>query len=153
MEMELFWAQRWKALTYISFLGFILAVNYTNHGPLVPTLVKDLNITYAMAGLFTTAIFLAHGALQIPGGALSDKFGAKNICSIGILIIAAGNIFIGFSNSYTQILVWKFIVGIGTGSAIVGGLRYVPTLFAGKVIQRAQGVYGGSILLGAGFVI
>lgn len=151
--MEEFWAQRWKALTYVFFMGFILAVNYTNHGPLVPTLVKSLNITYAMAGLFTTAIFLAHGALQIPGGALSDKFGAKNICSIGMLIIAVGNIFIGFSNSYYQILVWKFIVGIGTGSAIVGGLRYVPTFFAGKEIQRAQGLYGGSILLGAGFVI
>ena len=37
--------------------------------------------------------------------------------------------------------------------AFIAGARYVPTFFAGKEIQRAQGVYGGSILLGSGFVI
>ena len=47
----------------------------------------------------------------------------------------------------------KFIIGIGTGMAFIAGARYVPTFFAGKEIQRAQGVYGGSILLGSGFVI
>ncbi|SPJ16162.1 conserved membrane hypothetical protein [Syntrophobacter sp. SbD2] len=47
----------------------------------------------------------------------------------------------------------KFIIGIGTGSAFIAGARYVPTFFAGKEIQGAQGIYGGSILLGSGFVI
>ena len=153
MDMEAFWAQRWKALWFVTALGFVFSANYTNHGPLVPTLVKDLNITLALAGFLTTAIFLSHGALQIPGGALADKLGAKKVAFWALIIITVGNILIGFSNSYTAILVLKFIIGIGTGMAFIAGARYVPTFFAGKEIQRAQGVYGGSILLGSGFVI
>ena len=153
MDMEAFWAQRWKALWFVTALGFVFSANYTNHGPLVPTLVKDLNITLALAGFLTTAIFLSHGALQIPGGALADKLGAKKVAFWALIIITAGNVLIGFSDSYGAILVLKFIIGIGTGMAFIAGARYVPTFFAGKEIQRAQGVYGGSILLGSGFVI
>jgi nitrate/nitrite transporter NarK len=153
MDMELFWAQRWKALGFVTALGFVFSANYTNHGPLVPILIKDLNITLAMAGALTTAIFLTHGALQIPGGALADKLGAKRVALWSLVIITVGNCLIGLSDSYYQILMLKFIIGIGTGSAFIAGARYVPTFFAGKEIQRAQGVYGGSILLGSGFVI
>jgi NNP family nitrate/nitrite transporter-like MFS transporter len=151
--MEELWAQRWKALWFVASLGFVFSANYTNHGPLVPTLVKQLEITFAMAGFLTTAIFLTHGALQIPGGALADKFGAKKLVNFALLIITVGNFFIGISNSYYQILALKFIIGIGTGICFIAGARYVTTFFLGKEIQRAQGVYGGSILLGSGFVI
>jgi nitrate/nitrite transporter NarK len=153
MDMELVWARRWKALGFVTALGFVFSANYTNHGPLVPTLVKDLGITLALAGALTTAIFLTHGALQIPGGALADKLGAKRVALWSLLIITAGNCLIGFSHSYYQILALKLIIGIGTGSAFIAGARYVPTFFAGREIQLAQGVYGGSILLGSGFVI
>ena len=151
--MEVFWAQRWKALGFVTALGFVFSANYTNHGPLVPTLIKELSITLALAGALTTAIFLTHGALQIPGGALADKFGAKRVALWSLIIITVGNCLIGLSDSYYQIVVLKFIIGIGTGSAFIAGARYVPTFFAGKEIQRAQGFYGGSILLGSGFVI
>jgi nitrate/nitrite transporter NarK len=151
--MEELWAQRWKALWFVAALGFVFSANYTNHGPLIPTLVKQLEITFAMAGFLTTAIFLTHGALQIPGGALADKFGPKKLVNFALLLIAAGNFIIGFSNSYYAILALKFTIGIGTGVCFIAGARYVPIFFLGKEIQRAQGVYGGSILLGSGFVI
>ena len=120
---------------------------------MIPTLVKDLSITLALAGFFTTAVFFTHGLLQMPGGWLGDRFGGKKVAAFGLLIITVANFMNGLSDSYAEILVWKFITGIGTGCAFIGGLRYVPTFFAGKEIQLAQGVYGGSILLGSGFVI
>jgi nitrate/nitrite transporter NarK len=153
MDMEAFWAQRWRALWFVTALGFVFSANYTNHGPLVPTLVQDLHITLALGGLLTTAIFLSHGALQVPGGALADRLGAKKVAFWALIIITVGNLIIGFCNSYYPILVLKFIIGIGTGMAFIAGARYVATFFAGKEIQRAQGVYGGSIVLGSGFVI
>ena len=153
MDMEAFWAQRWKALWFVTALGFVFSANYTNHGPLIPTLVKQLEITFAMAGFLTTAIFLTHGALQIPGGALADKFGAKKLVNFALLIITGGNFLIALSSTYSAILLLKFIIGIGTGVCFIAGARYVTTFFLGKEIQRAQGVYGGSILLGSGFVI
>jgi nitrate/nitrite transporter NarK len=150
---EHLWAQRWRALWFVAILGFVFSANYTNHGPLIPSLVKELSITLALAGFFTTAVFFTHGLLQMPGGLIADRIGAKTVITLGLVIVTVANFLTGISSSYTEILVWKFVTGIGTGSAIVGGLRYVPTFFAGKEIQFAQGVYGGSILLGSGFVI
>lgn len=152
-EKEKYWAHRWRALIFVTILGFIFSANYTNHGPMIPTLVKDLSITLALAGFFTTATFFTHGLLQMPGGWLGDRLGGKTVAAIGLAIITVTNVMNGLSDTYTEIMVWKFITGIGTGCAFVGGLRYVPTFFAGKEIQLAQGVYGGSILLGSGFVI
>lgn len=151
--MEAFWARRWSALGYAALLGVVFSANYTNHGPLVSTLVKQWGISLSVAGLLTTAIFTTHGLLQIPGGALADRFGAKNVGTAGLAIIAASNVAAAFSSSITALLAWKLLCGVGTGCAFIGGLRYVPTFFHGKEIQRAQGVYGGSILLGSGFVI
>ena len=69
MDMEVFWGQRWKALWFVTALGFVFSANYTNHGPLVPTLVKDLHITLAMAGFLTTPSFSPTAACRFPGGA------------------------------------------------------------------------------------
>lgn len=137
----------------MTIMGFVYSTNYTNHGPMIPTLVRDLSITLALAGFFTTATFLTHGLLQMPGGGLGDRFGGKRVAAIGLMIITVSNFMNGFSETYTEILAWKFVTGIGTGFCFTGGLRYVPTFFAGKEIQLAQGIYGGSILLGSGFVI
>lgn len=153
MQQEDFWKRRWSALVWVTLLGFVFSCNYTNHGPLIPTLVQILGITLGAAGFFTTAVFLTHAILQMPGGTMSDKFGAKRVATFGLIVIAIGNILTGMASTYEQILLFKFITGIGTGSAIQAGLRYVPTFFAGKEIALAQGVYGGSILLGSGFVI
>ena len=152
-SMEKFWAKRWVALVYAAMLGIVFSANYTNHGPLISTLVKEWGITMATAGFLTTAIFLTHGLLQMPGGALADKFGAKNVGTFGLAIMTIFNIAAGFADSITYLLVCKFLTGIGTGCGFIGGLRYVPTFFAGKEIHRAQGIYGGSVLLGSGFVI
>lgn len=153
MTQEDFWKHRWAALVWVTLLGFVLSCNYTNHGPLVPTLVQILGITLGAAGFFTTAVFFTHAVMQMPGGAMSDKFGAKRVGTFGLIVIAIGNILTGMSSTYEQILLFKFITGIGTGSAIQAGLRYVPTFFAGKEIALSQGIYGGSILLGSGFVV
>lgn len=151
--MEAFWARRWVALVYAALLGVVFSANYTNHGPLVPTLVKEWSISLSLAGLLTTAIFTTHGLLQIPGGALADRFGAKNVGTAGLAIITLTDVWAASAGSIGWLLAAKFVCGVGTGLAFIGGLRYVPTFFQGKEIQRAQGIYGGSVLLGSGFVI
>ena len=98
--MEALWALRWKALGFVAALGFVFPADFTNHGPLVPALAKDLNITLAQAGFPTTAIFLTHGALQIPGGALADKLGAKRVVLRSLVITAMGNCLIGLCSYY-----------------------------------------------------
>jgi MFS family permease len=133
--------------------GFAFSANYTNHSPLIPALSEAFHFSLALAGFLTTGIFLTHAATQIPGGHLADRFGSKHVLTAALALVCVGNFAIASSNSYTQLLFWKIFVGLGTGTCFVAGARYISAAFAGRQSQMAQGLYGGSVLVGSGFVI
>jgi len=149
-------ATRWKetaGLAAACAVGFAFSANYTNHAPVVPALIAEFHFSQAMAGLLTTGIFLTHALMQIPGGHLADRYGPTRVMLAALALVCAGNFAIGFSAAYWQLLCWKIFVGIGTGTCFVAGARYITGLFAGPRLHMAQGLYGGSVLLGSGFVI
>ena len=146
------------ALLCACFAGFAFSANYTNHAPLKEWLMKsfdtpEMPFTKVMFGFLTTAIFLTHAAMQIPAGNLADKFGPKKILIIALTIVFIGNLGISFSESYNQLLVWKFFVGFGTGASFVSGARYIYQSTSSEKLFLYQGYYGASVLLGSGFVI
>jgi nitrate/nitrite transporter NarK len=132
-------------------VGFAFSANYTNHAPLVPALTQAFGFSLALAGFLTTGIFLTHAAMQIPGGHMADRLGARRVVTIALAQVCLGNFAI--ASSYWQLLFWKIFVGLGTGTTFVAGARYVSAAYSGNGSQIAQGYYGGSILLGSGFVI
>lgn len=133
--------------------GFAYAANYTNHAPLTGILMKEFDFTKTMAGFLTTGIFTTHALMQIPGGHFADKFGGKKVLIAALAIVCIGNIGISFSASYDQLLFWKIFVGFGTGASFVSGARYIAQVMPAARLPKAQGLYGGSILAGSGFVI
>jgi nitrate/nitrite transporter NarK len=73
--------------------------------------------------------------------------------TVALAVVCAGNFAIAFSTAYWHLLLWKVFVGLGTGSCFVAGARYIAGSFSGRRLHLAQGLYGGSVLLGSGFVI
>ena len=134
-------------------IGFASSANYTNHAPLVPTLMAQFHFSQALAGLLTAGLFLGHAAMQVPGGHLADRFGARPILSLALAIVCLGNFAIIFSTAYWQLLLWKSFTGVGTGTCFIAGVRYLAAYFTGERLQVVQGYYGGSILLGSGVAI
>jgi nitrate/nitrite transporter NarK len=134
-------------------VGFAFSVNYTNHAPMIPALVAEFKFSLAAAGLLTTGIFLTHGGIQIPGGYVVDKLGPRLVVPVALAIVCLGNLALAFVTGYTQLLFCKIFVGIGTGISFVAGARYVANMFPAARLHLAQGFYGGSVLLGSGFVV
>jgi MFS family permease len=107
----------------------------------------------AAAGFLTTAIFLTHAAMQIPGGRLADSIGPARVIGAALLWIATGNIALALAGGYWSLFFWKAFTGLGTGTCFVAGARYTVSVYSGRALQLAQGLYGASIVLGSGFVI
>jgi nitrate/nitrite transporter NarK len=120
---------------------------------MVTSLAAEFGFKLAAAGLLTTGVFLTHGGMQIPGGYFADRLGPKPVLTIALAIVCLGNVALGLATSYWQLLLWKIFVGLGTGTCFVAGARYIASMFAGPRLHLAQGFYGGSVLLGSGFVI
>ncbi|MGA2268133.1 MAG: MFS transporter [Bryobacteraceae bacterium] len=142
-----------RALAAGCAVGFAFSANYTNHAPMVPVLRGEFGFDQASAGLLTTGIFLAHALMQVPGGRLADRFGPARVLAVALGWVAAGNFAIAFAGAYWQLLFWKTFAGIGTGACFTAGARYIVGLFEGRDLHIAQGLFGGSVVLGSGFVI
>jgi MFS family permease len=134
-------------------VAFAYSANYTNHAPLASALMREFGFNNALAGFLTTGIFLTHAGMQIPGGYLVDRFGSRRMLLIALLWVATGNFLMAAAGAYWQLLFCKIFTGMGTGVCFVGGARYVHEGCAGPRLNVAQGFFGGSIQLGAGFVI
>jgi MFS transporter, NNP family, nitrate/nitrite transporter len=134
-------------------VGFAYSANYTNHAPLGPVLMREFGFNQTLAGFLTTGIFATHAAMQIPGGHLVDRLGAKRVLLCALLWVALGNVGMALAGAYWQLLFCKIFTGIGTGVCFVGGARYIHAAAAGPRLSVAQGLFGGSVQLGAGFVI
>lgn len=142
-----------RALAAVCAAGFAFSANYTNHAPMVPSLQAEFGFNQASAGLLTTGIFLTHALMQVPGGRLADRLGAARVLTAALAWVSVGNFAIAFAGAYWQLLLWKVFVGIGTGTCFTAGARYIVSMFSGRDVHVAQGFYGGSVVLGSGFVI
>jgi nitrate/nitrite transporter NarK len=133
--------------------GFAFSANYTNHAPMVTVLRGEFGFDQASAGLLTTAIFLTHALMQVPGGRLADRFGAGRVITAALAWVALANFALAFAGAYWQLLFCKAFAGIGTGACFAAGARYIVVHFEGRERHIAQGLFGGSIVLGSGFVL
>ena len=134
-------------------VAFAYSANYTNHAPLAVPLMREFGFNQALAGFLTTGIFATHALTQIPGGHLVDRLGAKRVLFCALAWVMIGNLGMALAGAYWQLLVCKIFTGMGTGVCFVGGARYVHAAAAGPRLNLAQGLFGGSVQLGAGFVI
>ena len=76
----------------------------------------DVALVFGLTGL----IYFAFGGV---GGMLSDRFGARLICSLGMLCISAGLLLTSFAQSLNAVYLF-YGVGIGAGIA----LAYTPSI-------------------------
>ena len=112
--------------------GFAFSANYTNHAPMVSVLRADFGFDQASAGLLTTAIFLTHAIMMVPGGRLADRFGAGRVIAAALAWVAIANLALTVSGAYWQLLFWKAFAGIGTGACFAAGARYIVVRFEGR---------------------
>ena len=136
-----------KRIVVSAFLiGMVAGWNVTNVGAIAPVVADDYGIDLASVGLFPTALFATHLALQIPGGRASDRWGAKSVGLAGLLVISAGAAISMIAPELWVGLAGRAVTGVGTGLAFVAGVDYVRATGGSSFMQ---GLFGG-MSLGAG---
>jgi MFS family permease len=108
------------------------------------------DVRLGTVGFLTTALFVTHLAMQIPGGRLVDQRGARNLGTGALAVIALGNILALVVESFAIGLVARLIAGIGTGVGFIAGSDYVRATVGSA---SAQGLYGAAAVGGGGLAI
>jgi cyanate permease len=126
----------------------LVAVNYTNYGPLIPALRSELHISNGQAGLFSTLLFLGLAITYIPGGILADRYGSRPVLLGSSILFVFGELLLPLFPNLTWMLICRAILGFGSGAAFVAGARVAASLERHSAL--GQGLYGGSVQVGSG---
>ena len=118
-------------------LAFTAGFNLANVGAVAETAAREYGVGLGVIGLFTTALFVSHAALQVPMGRLCDRLGARLVGGSGLLIVTlASAAALGWRSAWFAIAM-RFIAGFGTAAAFVGGSDYVRSTAGSPVKKQA----------------
>jgi len=131
-------------------LAFTPGFNVANVGALADRVAHDYGVGLAVVGLFTTALFLTHAALQVPMGRLCDRIGPRLVGAAGLVVVAAASAAaLGLREAWFGIAM-RLVAGVGTAGSFVGGSDYVRATIGSPV---AQGLYGAMSMAGGGLAL
>ena len=131
-------------------LGAAAGYNIANLGPAADVLADHYDVRLGAIGFLTTALFFTHLVMQIPGGRLVDKRGARTWGMVALAIVAAGNVLALVLPWFAGAFAGRFVAGFGTGIAFVAGSEYVRATVG---TAGAQGIYGASGVGGGGLAL
>lgn len=96
---------------------------------IMPELFAQFNIGAKEFGTFAGIYYIGYIVIHIPIGLLLDRFGAKLVLPLCIILTTLGLTPILYATSWEYVLVGRLFTGIGSSAAIVGALQIFRIIF------------------------
>lgn len=99
----------------------------------------------ATLSMFAVVQLAVYGGMQIPIGLLLDRYGARPIMTIGMLLMAVGQLTLAFSPSVGVAIFARMLLGAGDAAVFPGVLRLIATWFPAQrapVMSQLTGLVG-----------
>src|SRR5262245_51662903 len=131
---------RWTILFVLFLARTVMALQFQTIASTSPFLIDALRIDFAAIGVLIGLYMLPGIAIALPGGVLGQKFGAKRIVLLGLILMALGGALMGLSSSFIMLAAGRLIAGTGAVLFNVLVTKMVADWFAGREIVTAMGV-------------
>jgi MFS family permease len=118
-------------------------------GVLLPSMGRDLQLSYSQMGLIGTLNFIGYLLAVLLCGRLTRRFGARRLISVALAGIGVSMLFISQAQGLTLILALYLVTGIGSGLSNVPMVSLISCWFASSKRGRAAGF----VAIGSGFAI
>ena len=135
----------WIPVWAIIIASVLIAFEYGKVPPAAPNMMEVLGISYTTQGLMMTMFSIAAVVMALFGGALMDRFGARKVVSIALLVSIVGNIAGRVWTSDAGILVTRALEGCGYGAAMTAGPGIIAMWYEPKKRGLANGVWGANV--------
>ena len=116
--------------------------------PVFGLYASNLNNSNTMlAGVAIGIYALMQMIFQIPFGAISDKFGRKNVMSLGLIIFIIGSLICGFTNDIYWMIFGRFLQGSGAVGSVA--IAMISDFTSEEKRGKAMAIMG--MMIGAAF--
>lgn len=130
-----------KTLIVLLFFGWALGnldrylMNYA-----VVHIGKDLSLSATETGLILSSFFLGYALMQMPGGLLADKFGAKRILLIAVIVWSIFTGLTAIAWTLSILVIIRFLFGIGEGGFQPSASKIISTSFPVNERSKAMSI-------------
>lgn len=132
-----------------SWLGWILdAFDFTLFFLVMPQVGRELHISRADLGAVVTATLLGRVLGGPLGGWLCDRFGRRRPMMASLVLYALFDTLVAFAQSYPQLLVLRFLFGVGMGAEWSAGTALAMEHWPARTRGLASGLLQGSWAIG-----
>ncbi len=113
----------------------------------------DTGFSYAQLGLILSAYFLGYGAMQIPGGILTDKLDVRKLVIISMIVTSIIVVLFPMGNTFWQAFLIMLLIGVASAVIFVGLTKLTALAFDYSVRARVQGSWAAAGSLGGSVVM
>lgn len=123
---------------------FSLQLSNLGFAPLLPSIQRDLGMSYTQLGLFAGIYGLLALALSVPAGAGAKWLGEKRVLVAGLLGVAAGSVLLGRAWNFESALAFRGLTIFGYRFAFVSVLIAVVLTAPPALRGRTMGILGAT---------
>jgi sugar phosphate permease len=125
---------------------YVLAVFHrTSLGVAGIEAAERFGISSAQLSTFTILQVMVYALMQLPVGALLDRFGSKRMLGVGLTLMTVAQFSFAFVDSYTLALLCRVLLGMGDAMIFISVLRLVALWFSPRrtpLVTQFTGLLG-----------
>ncbi|KAJ3110000.1 hypothetical protein HK100_003179 [Physocladia obscura] len=142
-------SKKWRAVAIGAMMTFISPITSSMVAPALPFLAADLDFTSTIEIEMSLSIFVLAFALgPLILAPLSEVYGRRKILLFSMAFFTIFNSACGAAQSKTQMLLFRFMAGIGGSAPVAISGSIVSDTFVRSEMGAAMSYYGLGIILG-----
>lgn len=143
-----FWKARYTVLLFLWMGWMVSFLDRMVMNISLPFIGAEFELDKLQQGWIISAFFIGYAGFQIPGGYLSDRFGARRVMVISIIWWSIFTSLTGFVTSLSVLLIVRVLFGIGEGCFPGSSWKTISTYFPAKERGRATAIQSSVNTLG-----
>src|SRR5712672_3092763 len=140
---------RHRIIGVMMLMSFILYLDRICMGDIVKSISfnQDLSLDDAHKGKILSSFFFAYALFQVPAGWASDRFGARLMLTIYIILWSLMTVMTGLMSSFAGLLLARLLCGVSQAGAYPSAMalirKWIP--LAGRASASGMVALGGRV--------
>ncbi|MGH9679343.1 MAG: MFS transporter [Candidatus Acidiferrales bacterium] len=139
---------RWWVCVLLFFTWLMSYIDRSLMPMAIPLIGQEFHLKPTAMGVVLSAFFLGYGAMQIPGGLIADKIGARKSITVGIASWSVFSFLTGMATGLTSLIWIRVLFGLGEGMHPPAAFKALSAWFNKDERARANGIVMSSNTIG-----
>jgi len=144
-----------KRYTILAAIFVNVVINYmdrSNISVAATMITVDLKLTPVQLGYIFSAFGWTYAILQIPGGIMTDRYGARLVYAFSMILWSVITIAQGFATSFIVLFILRLLIGVFEAPSYPANNRIVTSWFPDKERATAIAIYTSGQFIGLAFL-